>query len=84
MVDVELVMSDTDCFLRDVCTKTYSTAWGLKKHKKIRLGLKGKTCSYCSKTFPDQLNLEEHKQVEPANGEYSERFRAKIVEILTI
>ena len=76
-------MSDADCFLCDECTNTYSTAWGLKKHKNTHLGLKGKTCSYCSKTFPDQLNLEEHKQVEHANGEYSEQFRADAVEMAT-
>ena len=83
MIDVDLVMSDADCFLCDVCSKTFSTAWGLKKHKKTHLGLKGKTCSYCSKTFPDQLNLEEHKQLEHANGEYSEQFRADAVEMAT-
>ena len=83
MINVELEMSDVERFLCDVCSKTFSKAWGLKKHKKTHLGLKDKQCSYCSKTFPDQLNLEEHKEVEHANGEYSEQFRANAVEMAT-
>ena len=78
----ELDLPDGNCFLCEICSKTFSKAWGLKKHKKIHLGLKGKNCPHCLKTFPDQLNLEEHKVAEHANREYSEQFRSEAVEMV--
>ena len=80
IINVEFGMPDGDCFLCDICSKTFSKAWGLKDHKKIHLGQRGKRCSFCLKTFPGQLDLEEHKLAEHSNGEYSEEFKAQAVE----
>ena len=80
MTDVSLEMSDADCFLCDECSKTFSNLWGLKQHKRIHLGLK--KCSHCSKIFPGQNDLEEHKLAEHQNWEYSEQFKAEAVKMV--
>ena len=60
----------------DVCSKTFTKAWGLSLHKKIHQGLQKKECLYCRKKFTDQTDLDDHKAKEHANAEHSEEFRS--------
>ena len=63
-------------FLCDVCSKTFTKAWGLSLHKKIHQGLQKKECLYCRKKFTNQTDLDDHKAKEHANAEHSEKFRS--------
>ena len=60
MVDRELETADGDCFLCDICSNTFTKAWGLKK---IHLGLKMKSqfkCNVCDDISSTQRELRKH------------------------